>query len=205
VQALLDVNDPDWASYNAGDPEYFLRVCGETIRKYCGWHIYPNLEFTKTNLQVGSRGLINLPSLYVTAVNAVTLQGSNAESDVQLNTDQYNWFQNGIIEPVGWQWYGAYSGFYYGPDQWSYLPVYQFGLATVDFNSGYDAVPDVVKEVAYELTTWTQQFKTGGDIKEVASPGFRLALGAKEGGGTGMALNDNQKNRLAPFRIPGVA
>jgi hypothetical protein len=203
VQALLDINDPDWAAYQAGDPEYFLRVCGETIRTYCGWHIYPNEQLTISNVEIGSRGMITLPSLYVTAVHSVTLQASGDTNEVVLDPEQYNWFQKGWIEPVGWQWYGAYSGFYYGPDNWSYLPVYQFGLATVVFNSGYDVVPDPIKQVAYELTAWTGAFKTGGDVKEVASPGFRLALG-DSGGGTGMNLNDNQKNRLAPYRIPGI-
>jgi hypothetical protein len=216
MQDLLSVNDPDWSKFAAGDPEYMLRVCGATIREYCGWHIYPSLDVTLTGLRVQSRGVIMLPSLHVTSVASVTLQSANGQSNVLLDPTQYNWFPDGSIEPIGVAWYGAYSGYYYGPDNWSYLPVFQFGLATVEFTHGYDAVPEDIKQIAYEMTATSGTGPGGGGlpsstaVKEISSPGFRLQLGGGGAGGLGGtgtvgSLTDNQKNRLAPYRIGAVA
>jgi hypothetical protein len=214
VQDLLSVSDPDWAKFTSDDPEYLLRVAGDAIRTYCGWHIFPNIQQTVTNIPVQSRGMIMLPSLLVTAVESVTLQSVNGETDNVLDPDSYNWFPNGTIEPLGWQWYGAYSGFYYGPDNWSYLPVFQFGLATVVFNSGYEIVPSDIKQLAFEMAQASGA--VGGDsipnnsnVKEVASPGFRLLLGGSgnsgtSGTGTVGSFTSDQKNRLAPYRLQGV-
>jgi hypothetical protein len=213
VDDLLSINDPDWLKFTAGDPEYLLRVNGSAIRRYCGWHIAPNLQLTLTNLRIGSHGVISLPSLRVTAVQSVTLQSANGQSDVLLEPTAYNWFDYGQIEPLGVAWYGAYSGYYYGPDQWSYLPVYQFGLATVVFNSGYDTVPEDIKQVAFEMAaasgaTGGGSLPTSSNIKEVASPGFRLMLNgpsSTSGTGTTGSFTADQKNRLAPYRIGAVA
>lgn len=198
---LLDPNDPDWASFQSKDPEWFLKVAGDAIRVYCGWHLYPNLQLTVTNLRIGARGVIMLPATLVTAVESVTLQDPSGQNDQLLDPTQYDWFDNGVIEPIGWHWWSAYGGYYYGPDNWSFLPMYQFGLVTAVFNAGYDEVPADIKEVAYELATSTTMFSASpGTIKEIATPGFRLS----PGGDFGANLSANQKNRLANYRIGAV-
>jgi len=196
---LLDPGDPDWAAYQAQDPNWFLEVAGDAIRTYCGWHIWPNLALIETNLRIGAKGLIQVPSLMVTAVESVTIQSQGGQDDQILDPTQYNWFDYGVIEPIGWHWWSAYGGFYYGPDNWSFLPIYQLGLVTVAFNSGYAEVPTVIKEIAYELTTVSTEV-SAGNVKEVQTPGFRLQLMQAYG----LTLNCDQKNRLSPFRLPMV-
>jgi len=60
---LCDPNDPDWASFQAQDPNYFLSVAGARIRTYCGWRIYPNDTDTVDRLRIGTNGRIMLPGL----------------------------------------------------------------------------------------------------------------------------------------------
>jgi hypothetical protein len=199
LQDLLDPNDPDWAKFQAQDPDWFLAVAGDAIRDYCGWHIYPNLQLNVSNLEIGTRGLINLPAMLVTDVISVTIQASNAEQNMLLDPAEYNWYDYGVIEPLSWHWWSAYGGFYYGPDNWSFLPIYQYGLATVVFNAGYTECPRVIKEIAYELTTVTSEV-AAGNVKEIQTPGFRLSLMQAYGA----TLNADQKNKLSKYRLPTV-
>jgi hypothetical protein len=199
LQDLLDPADPDWAAFQAQDPNWFLAAAGDAIRVYCGWHIYPNIQVTATNLPIRSRGIIMLPSTLVTDVASVTLQDPTGQNPQTLDPAQYDWFEYGAIEPIGWHWWSAYGGFYYGPDNWSFLPMYQFGLATVVFNSGYAQCPRDIKEIAYELTMATTPVPAG-NVKEIQTPGFRLQLMQAYG----MTLNADQKNRLANYRIGGA-
>jgi hypothetical protein len=196
---LLDPADPDWAKYQAQDPDWFLAVAGDAIRDYCGWHINPNLALTKTNLRIGSKGIIQVPSLMVTDVASVTIQDPKGENPWLLDPTQYTWFDNGVIEPATLQRWSQYAGYYYGPDNWSFLPMYQYGYATVAFSSGYTDTPRVIKEIAYELTTVTTEV-AAGNIKEVQTPGFRLTLQQVYGA----TLNADQKNKLAKYRLPAV-
>ena len=198
MQELLDPADPDWAKFQAHDPDWFLHVAGEAIRVYCGWHIYPNLKVTVPNLEIGTRGTIMLPSTKVTDVSSVTLQSPGDQEDTLLEPSGYTWFENGVIEPFGFSNWSSYSGYYYGPDNWSYLPVYQHGYATVVFDSGFSEVPTVIKEIAYELTTTTTEV-AAGNVKEIQTPGFRLQLMQAYGA----TLTADQKNRMVNYRIGG--
>jgi hypothetical protein len=219
VQDLLSINDPDWAAFQAQDPEYLMRTAGVAIRTYCGWHIAPSETMTIPNIEVGSRGLMMLPSLHVTAVQSVMLQSTTLEPPVVVDPMNYTWHEEGYIEPVaGAQWYsGWYAGYYYEPGPY-YLPQTNFGLVTVTFTHGYSALPEDIKQVAYETILASGGGSEDGSvgtlpsstsIKEIASPGFRLVLNAggangESGTGTVGSLTENQKNRLAPYRIPGV-
>jgi hypothetical protein len=196
---LLDPADPDWLKFQNQDPDWFLHVAGEAIRVYCGWHIYPNLALTIPNLPIQSKGIIQVPSTFVTDVASVTIQDPNGENPWLLDPTQYTWFDYGVIEPTSVQQWTQYAGYYYGPDNWSFLPIYQFGYATVACNSGFPEVPTPVKEVAYELTTTTTEV-SAGNVKEIQTPGFRLSLMQAYGA----TLSADQKNRLSPYRLPTV-
>ena len=65
---LVASNDEDIAPFEAGDQNYFLRAAGDAVRRYCGWHIYPNLAFDDVLLNIGRDGLIGLRSRHVTDV-----------------------------------------------------------------------------------------------------------------------------------------
>jgi hypothetical protein len=200
MQALLDINDPDWQSFQEGDPEYLLRVCGESVRLYCGWHIYPSITETQAKLPIGSQGKIQVDSVYVTDVAEVAVQYNPDLDPTIMDPDMYTWHDYGVIEPIGQSYWGSlwYAGYYYNPGP-TFLPVFNMGYAAVTLTHGYDTVPDPVKQVAYELASLSGMMKIG-NVKEIASPGFRLMLSQNAGAN----LNVEQKNRLAPYRLPVV-
>lgn len=201
VPILLTPDDPDYASYNTGDPTFLLNAVGETIRQYCNWHIAPSLTVTVGNIEVGSSGIIMLPSLYVTDVASVVIQASPACDPITLDPDSYVWDQRGYIQAQRPGFHGSVSGYWYEPGP-VFLPIQSAGIATVTFTHGYTELPPNVKWVAYELAGWTEALgpnSAAGDIKEIKSQGFALQLGGAVS--LGMNLNPDQKNRLAPYNI----
>lgn len=195
MDELLLTTDPDYAAYNSGDPEFLLRSVGATIRNYCGWHLSPSIAVTLTGLPVGSDGILMLPSLFVTDVASVTMQGGPESDPVELDADTYVWYEGGWIEPVrseSWRYFQGSRG----------MPPM---LATVTFTHGYASLPADIKRVAYELAGWASGLGadgSGGDVKIIRSPGFELALGGKVA--LGMNLNPDQKARLANYTIGRV-
>jgi hypothetical protein len=203
---LVDPADPDWASFQAQDIDYFLSVAGEVIRRYCGWRIYPNLTDTVDKLRIGTGGRIMLPSLYVTDVASVTLrtgsdESQNGSSEVVLTPDQYEWFEEGYVLPYGWQWWGtSLPAYYYGPDTPAYMPWMNFGWATVVVSHGYPICPPDVKLVAYELAEIAHEFGVA-NVKDVSTPGFKLSLTQN----LGMNMNPQQIDRLSPYKLTWTA
>lgn len=199
MQDLVSTADPDWQAFQTKDPDWFLKVAGDAIRVYCGWHLFPNLTHTAPQLPIGAKGLIMLPSRHVTDVSNVTVF-PRSDTPVTLNPDtDYLWDRGGWIQRNGWPlWGDVYAGYYYGNDPY-WLPVWQAGIASVTFSHGFDVLPNDIKEIAYELALSTIQMRAG-NIKEIATPGFRLQPGQC----FGATLNDEQKNRLANYRIGGV-
>lgn len=198
---LLSTDDPDYAAYNSGDPEFLLRSVGESIREYCGWHLAPSLTETLTGIEVGSGGIVMLPSRYVTAVASVVLHGSPDSPGQTLDPTSYIWHQGGYLEPVNRAQFGSVTGYWYEPGP-VFLPVNRGGTVDVTFTHGYAALPANVKRVAFELAGWANGLGadgSGGDVKIIRSPGFELGLGGKVA--LGMNLNPDQKDRLANYKI----
>lgn len=204
MQDLLQLNDPDYAAFNRGDPEFLLRSVGDTIRQYCGWHIAPSITQTVTNIEVGRAGIVMLPSLHVTDVALVALQANAGADLIPLDPTTYTWHQEGYVEPVNRANFGAVSGYWYEPSP-AFLPITSSGMATVTMTHGYASLPSDLKRVAYELAGWAQALGpdgAAGDIKEIKSPGFALSLGGAVS--LGMNLNPDQKARLANYKIGGA-
>lgn len=206
MQDLIDPNDPDWAKFQQGDEEWYLAVAGDALREYCGWHLWPSVTETMTKRMVESKGIITLPTRYVTDVSAVVMQGNNepnANEPISVDPESYTWFPGGWIQLItpapggwGWGWPGAY---YYGPDAPYYLPMYNFGLADVTLTHGYDVLPRDIKQVAFELSKTAQAMASTvpGNVKEVGSPQYKAVFGTAPG----LTLNGDQKCRLANYRV----
>ena len=208
---LSCADDEDWAAFQAADADWFLKVAGRAVRKWIGWHLYPNIEQTSGKLRVGAKGVIMLPSRFVTAVEHVKVhldeEICQELPDPQhgcLRRGDYEWHQGGWIDVKGWAngfgWYGAY---WYGSDPVSaalYRPGVPYaGLAEVKFRHGYQQVPVDVKEVLFEVAEQAQTLSSG-NITSVEAPMFRLSLSQP----AGLTLNDDQKNRLSSYRVPSV-
>lgn len=199
LPGLINTEDPDWRRFQDDDPEYFLRVAGRAIRVFCGWHIFPSRTVTVHKLSIGTRGVIMLPSRYVTDVQQVTVYGGSAHAHTLL-PDDYLWHQAGWIERKGQTYYndgwweqGAYV---YGNDPY-YLPVTEPGHAAVTFTHGYDELPEDVKQVAFELAEQAMTIHSG-NVKMLEAPiGFRVQASQN----FGLSFNPEQIARLANYRI----
>jgi hypothetical protein len=193
---LVSVDDPDWAKFQTDDPEWFLRAAGRAARKFCGWHLAPNIRQHITKVEVGAHGICMLPSRYVTEVEELTI--TCGQHPHRVRHSEFRWDEEGWIqlrtEP---DWYSA--GYVYGNDP-SYLPVTQPGIATVTMWHGFHVLPEDVKEVCFELAQSALILKTG-NVKTLATPGeYRLELSQD----AGLTLNCDQRNRLGPYRIQPI-
>lgn len=73
-----------------------------TVRDYCGWHIAPSREQTVTfSAPTGPR--LMLPSLYVTAVSSVLVDGVAQVEDTDFRVHQNGWVER---LSVGSYWSG---------------------------------------------------------------------------------------------------
>lgn len=117
------------------------------VRDYCGWHIAPPRTDTIT-VGGSASGKIMLPSLYVTAVTSVTVDGTLA------TVDEYLLHREGFISRIGWGWWLG-------------------DAITVVFTHGYDVPPPpvtaAVQALAQNLTDNPGRLsrKTTGPFTEV--------------------------------------
>lgn len=188
MEPLVTADDPDWFAYKDGDESFYLRAAGDLIRRWCGWHIWPNETVTVPNLRVGSAGIIMLPSLFVTDVSEVQVAGE------VLDPDGYVWHREGYVQvPTTAGWTGGYYGYIPG----GYAPAAPGGsFAEVTMTHGYFDVPIEIKQIAFELVNAISELPAG-NVKDIQTPGFRLQLSQDPG----LALNVGQKDRLAPFKL----
>jgi hypothetical protein len=194
---LVTTSDPDWAKYLSDDPAWFLRVAGKAIRTYCGWHIYPNQRDCLHHIRTGAKGIIMLPSRYVTAVESLSINVGDDSPPQCIKPHDYEWFQSGWIQRKGWSYYNdwQFSGYYYGNDPF-YLPVSRPGEASCTFWHGYTDLPDDVKQVAFELGEQAMAARSG-NVKMLEAPiGFRVQVSQN----FGLILNQEQMARLANYR-----
>jgi hypothetical protein len=204
---LVLPNDPDWLSFQTKDESWYLRAAGRAIRKYCGWHIYPNIRQTIHNQAMGSWGILTLPSRYVTGVDHLAVVvGDNKWQEIPESN--YVWHRAGWLQRRGWGYWNWFSdGYYYGNDQY-YLPSWDSGmgaagsgLATCTFWSGYTNAPEDVKEVVFEVAQSTMTMSSGNVKQMEVTGGYRIEFDQN----FGMTLNCDQQNRLANYRIGMVA
>lgn len=179
---LFSPDDPDLLAQQEGSQEYYLRVAGESIRTYIGWHLAPNIGQV-SEVTVGGKGIAMLPSKYVTLVHGVYLIDRDSQE---------------LVEPRNYYW-----------DQLGWIEFFQQPLIgqrlRVEFRHGYDDVPMNVKAVAYEMVAANANAPVGtsASVKGMVSPaGYRLEYGSPTSvPGYGFNLNDDQKSRLAAYKL----
>lgn len=148
---LVSITDPDYTSFTNGEPAYFLKMAGEAVRAYCGWHIYPSVTETGVKRPLGERGIIMLPTTYLTDVASLTVDGS------VVDPSDYHWWKWGSIQRVN-----RYS---------------RDGYCLVDFTHGYDELPADIKAVVMEVADAAEQMASGG-VKGVTTPGYSITYGS---------------------------
>lgn len=174
TQPLL--NPTEFALFNAKDPAWFLDAASETIREYCGWHIYPELPVTDVAAEIGNQGIIMLPTLNLISVEALRLYLPPGPAVATSDTF--------IVNSAGYiQFYGWFSRQMRGVK------------VSVDFTHGFDFVPKAVAEVGYELAARTLE-KPAGVVTDMTRGPTRLSFAE-----FGAVLSDDQKARLGPYTL----
>ena len=164
----------DLAKFQANDTQWFLDAVASTIIEYCHWHIAPSLPRTNVQARVGNKGIVMLPSLHVTSVEALRLNGTVVDPSLYtLHTD-------GWLEFLG----------FLKPPRNCYV--------SVDFTHGYATTPHVVAEVGMELTATVLE-KASGIVTSMTRGPTEMAF--KE---FGAVLSEDQMGRLNPFRLMRV-
>lgn len=185
------LNTADLSLFQASDQNWFLNAAGETVRwDICQWHISPSITVTES-VPIQPDGTIMLPSLHVTAVEMITIDG------LQLDTTAYQLQTAGYIRRV--QTTNQYF-------QWPLWPLHSehkfreypsplSRRAEVTFTHGYPSVPAPVKAVAFELATRAMELPAGV-ANSVQSGPYTIGLGA-----LGVVPTDEQRRRLGPFTL----
>jgi hypothetical protein len=187
IPQLLNV--ADLTSYLGSDQNWYLIAAGETVRwDICQWHVYPSITVTET-IPIQPDGTIMLPSLYVTGVESVAVNGLTQDPST------YEWFQAGYIKRF-------HKDFF----QWPLWPLesdqpfrdYPSPLArhaTVTYTHGYSTIPAAVNAVALELAARA--------IEQPASVATELSAGPNtiKLGPLGVVPTDEQRRRLGPYTL----
>lgn len=121
------VTTADLTSYQAGDAQGLIDQATALVRRYCGWHVTPELTETLT-LNGSGNGVQILPSLRVASIASVTHDGTLLTAD-----DDYTWSAAGWIEYVAAGPYFSEAGL------WATAP----GKVVVELTHGYTDAPDL--------------------------------------------------------------
>jgi hypothetical protein len=168
------LTQPDFAKFQSKDPDWFLDAVAETITDYCGWHIAPSLSFTDYVVRVGGKGIVLLPSLHLTSVEELRLNGNVVGSTMY------------IVHEEGWV---EFKGFLKPPRNCS---------VSIDFTSGHETTPKAVAEVGYELAATVLE-KASGVVTDLTRGPTMMKF--KE---FGIVPSPGQEQRLEPFRLRRV-
>lgn len=169
--ALTDLLARKLEEFEQGSPEYFICAALGGVQEYCGWHIAPSMVVTDVTCR-WENGTIMLPSLHVTSVQSVVVDGR------ELDEDEYEWDAAGFITRCRPSW----------PRSRQVL---------VSFTHGYDELPHDVMAVVLEVAAKARSLPAL-PATEVAGGPFRIKL---EAGSAGTAASERQKERLASYRI----
>lgn len=139
----------DLTDYRAGDADTIVAQAQGAIRRYCGWHIAPEVTETITLDGSGSKHLW-LPSLHVTDVSEVTDLG-----DV-VDTDDYDWSANGYIQRRSGCW------------------TYRARQVTVTLTHGYSEIPPELVGVAVAVASRKLASLTGARREQAGQVSFEF-------------------------------
>lgn len=149
------------------------------VRDYCGWHIAPSRDETVTFVEPTGSCLM-LPSLYVTDVSSVVVDG------VTQAADTYHVHQNGWIQRhgAGSIWYGD--------------------VVTVTFTHGYDSGPAGVAAIVQSIAQ--RAVDNPGSLLRTQDGPFSDTFSAASGNTSlPVALFDAERAVLNRYKIVSVA
>lgn len=199
TEAPALLTEESYAKFATLDINEYLAAAGDRIREYCGWHIFPVLT-TTGKYDLSGDGTIMLPTTHLTGVQSVSPPHPGA---TPLAEGAYFWDER------GWISFTSYSyGFAPSPASVNLWPIDTVRLfdpypkhphrMSVTFSHGYTKVPHVVAEVGHELLMRTLE-KPAGVASQVQAGPYKFVFQE-----FGMILSEDQKKRLAKYRLPAV-
>lgn len=173
----------DLELYQGGDAQSLINQATALVRRYCGWHVTPNVVETVT-LDGSGNGTQILPSLRVTGITSVTYDG------VLLAASDYSWSPFGVIE------YDTAGPYFLSAYRW----LNGTGKVVVTMNHGYVDAPDlagVVMAIASRA-----QSSPNGVVRTQSGPFSETysQTGLNVAGGVSMV--DHEKDILDRYRLP---
>lgn len=161
-----------------------LEAASAAIRNYCGWHLYPSLPckltMTMQDRRVTRTGvdlLIQLPAKYVTAVESVTIGGTEYE---------YTFETNGILRVYDVRRHSRRDE------------------VVVEYTAGLPKeMMGTINELAAHSST--RALASSGGVTNETAGGVSITYNANwVANARATALPDDGKEALAPFRCQGV-
>lgn len=146
------------------------------VRSYCGWHIAPSRDDVVTYVCEGSRHVI-LPSLYVTAVSSVTVDG------LALDPTDYTLTESGVLTRGGPA----------APIRWCAW----WGTVVVSFTHGYDTVPAEVTGVVQSLAQRAVNSPDGRSLIQVGAVQYGETSASRAVGSEAEILNRYRLSNIA--------
>lgn len=163
--------------------ELLIKGTEAAARRHCGWHI--SQETVSNQTVYPTNGQIFLPTLYLTAVSSITVNGT-----ALVNGTGYSWRQNGEVRfaslaPSAWDWFSGTAT----------LASYTHGYPTG--SSALDDVKDVIgSAVARRIGNpdVLTALRVGG-IEETFATSPQLPS---------IALSQYEKDELANYALPDI-
>lgn len=158
--------------------EEALAVASKVVRNLCGWHIAPSIsqEFTRDGR--GS-SILTLPTLHLTAVDSVTLEGTALVEEVG-----FDWSENGVLERHP-SWGRKRRGI----------------VATITHGFDLGEIPEVVDFVCMLAARGLTAARARGVVREQAGTNS-VTLGTIGGVAVSVDVLPHELARLKPYIIP---
>lgn len=133
----------DYTQIMRGDTttETALALASGIVRDYCKWELSQEIAAT-VDLDSDGGAVLVLPSLYVTNVSSLTLNGTQPDgsSFPSLTSVDWEWRSNGLLLWTPQGRYGLPCGWPIGARR-----------VSVTYDSGYVAIPDAIRAVVASL------------------------------------------------------
>lgn len=147
------------------------------VRRYCGWHVWPQLTEVSLTLDGPGGRVLELPSMQVQDVRSIT------QHDVLLDPSMYDWSELGEVELCWGHWSHRYRSI----------------VAVIDH--GYDEVPDLCR-VVLAMITRELSSPSGATREQAGQVAVSWAI-TSPGVSGGIAVMQPEYAVLDAFRIVG--
>lgn len=165
---------PDLTNGENIDTEWWQKAAQNTIRRYCGWHVAPNVYDTLTLDAHGGRSIM-LPTQHVMSIDSVYL-----DDTIDL-TGELDWSESGYLRLRSKTF----------PDRPRCI--------TVTLYHGYE--PDEVPEVIMLMRSLARRARTQPLVSSQSVNGASASYLTAGGAPLSIPLLDIEKRMLDPYRI----